>query len=73
MGKRYFIMRTCSICGREYKAKKQEGRVFRSPCRWCGTIDYSQSRLERGRLLIRGEDSEYYENPKRRLNLTGEE
>lgn len=51
--RRQFIMRTCTVCGREYKAKKQQGRVFRSPCKWCGAEDYAQSRLGRGRIVFK--------------------
>lgn len=50
--RRQFIMRTCNVCGREYKANKQHGRVFRSPCKWCGAEDYAQGKMGRGRLLF---------------------
>ena len=56
--KRPWKMKTCVVCGREYKAAarigKKGGVSYRGPCRWCHACDYARG--ARGHIDIPGHE-----------------
>lgn len=50
-------MRTCEVCGREYKAFPERGKnggiIYRGECCYCHTLDYSRGDSSRGHLEFR--------------------
>lgn len=51
-----YKMKTCAVCGREYKARplpgKNGGVIYRDACPYCGVEDFARDSRGRGHLEI---------------------